>query len=60
MNSTESYQVERISKYYLAKNFTDFDFYKSNNLIIFYGGTRKKKSFYCNQEILNAVVDVVL
>ena len=60
MNSTELFQVEKISKYFQAKNFTDFDFNESNNLIIFYGGKLKKKCFYCNKNILDAVVDVVL
>ena len=60
MNSTELFQVEKISKYFQAKNFTDFDFNESNNLIIFYGGKMKKKGFYCNKNILDAVVDIVL
>ena len=60
MNSTELFQVEKISKYFLAKNFTDFDFNESNNLIIFYWGKMKKKGFYCNKNILDAVVDIVL
>jgi len=60
MNRTELFQVKKISKYFQAKDFTDFHFNESDNLIIFYGGKLKKKGFYCNKMVLDAVVDVVL
>ena len=60
MNSTELFQVEKISKYFQAKDFTDFDFNESNNLIIFYGGKMKKKGFYCNKNILDALEEYFL
>ena len=60
MNSTELFQVKKISKCYLARNFTDFHFDESNNLITFYDGTSIKNRFYCNKDILDAVVDIVL
>ena len=49
MNLNDLSQVAKISKYFKAKRFNEFEFNESNNLIIFYGGKNKKKSILLRQ-----------